>query len=105
MGHLLYPLEPPSAVRDLTNSTAGIIGYVQIYPRGHGTVGKEERWRSRPFVRVWRERNVMFVEGKESNATLMDLSVWVFVVKTATGWILKYANPSILVEIDSFLTF
>ena len=47
----------------------------------------------------------MFVEGKESNATEMDLSVWVFVVKTATGWILKYANPFILVEIDSFLTF
>ena len=23
-------------------------------------------------------------------------------VKTATGWILKYANPSILVEVDSF---
>ena len=61
MGHLLYPLEPPSAVRDLTNSTAGIIGYVQIYPEGHGTVGEEKRWRSRPFVRVWRERNVMFV--------------------------------------------
>ena len=39
MGNLLYSLEPPSAVRDLTNSTAGIIGYVQIYPEGHGTVG------------------------------------------------------------------
>lgn len=34
MGHLLYSLEPPSAERDLTNSTAGIIGYVQIYPGG-----------------------------------------------------------------------
>ena len=61
MRHLLNSLEPPSAVRDLTNSTAGIIGYVQIYPGGHGTVGEEKGWRSRPFVRVWRERNVMFV--------------------------------------------
>ena len=33
-------------------------------PGGHGTVGEEKRWRSRPFVRVWRERNVMFVGGR-----------------------------------------
>jgi len=42
-------------------TTTGVIGYVQIYPGGHGTVGEEKRWRSRPFVRVQGERNVMFV--------------------------------------------
>ena len=64
IGALLCGRERENAV-----STAGIIGYVQIYPRGHGTVGEEKRWRSRPFVRVWRERNVMFVGGRERNAT------------------------------------
>ena len=72
---------------------------------GHGTVGEEKRWRSRPFVRVWRERNVMFVWGQRKICNVNGLIGLGVAVKTATGWILKYANPSILVEIDSFLTF
>ena len=47
----------------------------------------------------------MFFGGRESNANVNGLIGLGVAVKTATGWILKYANPFILVEIDSFLTF
>ena len=47
-------------------------------------VGEEKRWHSRPFVRVWRERNVMFFGGRESNANVNGLIGLGVVVKTAT---------------------
>ena len=51
---------------------------------GHGTVGEEKRWRSRPFVRVWRERNVMFVLGQGMKCNVNGLIGLGVVVKTAT---------------------
>ena len=71
----ISPLEPPHrqlrhAVRDLANSTTGVIGYVQIYPGGTerpalGVTGILVQFylmgvwvEGRPFVRVWREESV-----------------------------------------------